>query len=284
MSNQRDLVVIVNGQPTVVTTNLNAPLHTIIPKALEQTNNLGQPPGNWELRDAAGVLLDGAKKVEDFNFPPDVKLFLNLKAGVGGNSTMQYVEPAVSKAKFDQEIADYRRLRREYEQRGWFLVEAKFPEVFVVVGAPNLRPSAIVTGVLFNYANYDAQPPSVRLVNPFTRQPYLAKELPTTLNRALPTQPVELPGVPGQLQMAAAQALMQTHGPDELPFLCIAGVREYHEHPGHSGDLWELHRASGAGKLVRLLEVIHRYGVEPLRGYGVNLVPQIGFDYGEPPQ
>jgi len=285
VGNTRDLVVIVNGQPTVVTANLNAPLHTIIPKALEQTNNLGQPPDNWELRDAAGVLLDGSKKIEDFNFPADAKLFLNLKAGIGGSSAaVQYAEPAVSSAKFDQEIADYHSLRREYEQRGWFLIEAEFPEVFVVVAAPNLQPPAIVTGVLFDYTNYDAQPPSVRLVNPFTRQPFLARELPTTLNRALPVQQVDLPGVAGQVQMTAAQPLMQSHGPDELPFLCIAGVREYHEHPGHSGDLWELHRAGGAGKLVRLLEVIHRYGVEPIRGYGVNLVPQIGFDHGEPPQ
>ena len=78
------LTVIVNGQPTQVEANQNAPLHTIIPKALQQTNNAGQPPENWELRDSAGVELDGSKKIEDFGFGPDTKLFLNLKAGVGG--------------------------------------------------------------------------------------------------------------------------------------------------------------------------------------------------------
>ena len=71
------------------------------------------------------------------------------------------------------------------------------------------------------------------------------------------------------------QPLMQAYGPDELPFLCIAGVREYHEHPAHSGDRWELHRPDGAGRLVRILEVIHTYGIRPLNGYGVNIVPQI---------
>jgi hypothetical protein len=59
------------------------------------------------------------------------------------------------------------------------------------------------------------------------------------------------------------------------PFLCLAGVREYHDHPAHSGDRWDLHRAAGAGKLVRLLEVIDTYGIRPLNGYHVNLVPQI---------
>ena len=76
--------VVVNGQLTTVEANLEAPLKTIIPKALEQTGNAGQPPDNWELRDAAGALLDVTKKIEDFHFPPGIRLFLNLKAGVGG--------------------------------------------------------------------------------------------------------------------------------------------------------------------------------------------------------
>lgn len=82
--NEIDLAVVVNGQPTVVRANKNAPLRTIIPKALEQTGNAGQPPDNWELRDAAGAALSLDQKIGDFGFPADVKLFLNLKAGVGG--------------------------------------------------------------------------------------------------------------------------------------------------------------------------------------------------------
>lgn len=34
--NEMDITVVVNGQPTTVKANLNAPLRTIIPKALEQ--------------------------------------------------------------------------------------------------------------------------------------------------------------------------------------------------------------------------------------------------------
>jgi hypothetical protein len=82
--NKVQLAVIVNGQPTVVDANVNTPLETIIPRALEQTGNTGQPPENWELRDAQGTLLDTSKKIASFDFPPDVRLFLNLKAGVGG--------------------------------------------------------------------------------------------------------------------------------------------------------------------------------------------------------
>ena len=82
--NKIELTVVVNGQATVVEGNLNAPLHTIIPRALDQTGNSGQPPENWELRDAQGTLLDTSKKIGSFNFTPDTRLFLNLKAGVGG--------------------------------------------------------------------------------------------------------------------------------------------------------------------------------------------------------
>ena len=80
------LKIVVNGQPTDVEANGNAPLRTVIPKALEQTQNTGQPQENWELKDSAGVLLDIGKKIEDFHFPVGILLFLSLKAGVGGTN------------------------------------------------------------------------------------------------------------------------------------------------------------------------------------------------------
>ena len=79
-----DIAVVVNGEPTEVAANPKAPLKTVIPKALEQTGNTGQPPENWELRDGNGTLLDTSKKTETFGFSKEVRLFLNLKAGVGG--------------------------------------------------------------------------------------------------------------------------------------------------------------------------------------------------------
>ena len=83
-NNEIDLAIVVNGQPTMVRANSNAPLRTVIARALEQTGNAGQPPENWELRDAAGAPLPLDQKIGDFNFAADVRLFLNLKAGVGG--------------------------------------------------------------------------------------------------------------------------------------------------------------------------------------------------------
>ena len=75
--------VVVNGQPTVVDAVREDALGSIIEPALHQTGNSGQPPGDWELRDADGSLLDLDKKIEDYPFTEKIQLFLTLKAGVG---------------------------------------------------------------------------------------------------------------------------------------------------------------------------------------------------------
>jgi Predicted metal binding domain len=191
----------------------------------------------------------------------------------------QFVDPAVSRPKFDREIAEYRALEAEYRRRGWMLLKAEYPDVLVALAAPQLTPPAVITGVRFDYSNYDLRPPSVRLVNPFTGEVYKTKELPTDLKRSVEAGMPQIPGLvlpPGaQARMVAQQPLMQSYGPDDTPFLCIAGVREYHDHPGHSGDAWELHRKTGAGRLVRLLDAITKYGVQPISDYQVRLVPQV---------
>ena len=79
------LTIVVNGTPAEIEANPEAPLESVIPKALKQTGNEGQPPQNWELKDAKGTALDVSKKIEDYHFPCGVKLFLSLKAGVGGS-------------------------------------------------------------------------------------------------------------------------------------------------------------------------------------------------------
>jgi Predicted metal binding domain len=200
----------------------------------------------------------------------------------------QYVDPQVSLAKFEREIAEYRQVERDYLRRGWLLVKADFPSVLVVLAAPQLKPAPIVTGVAFDYTNYDMQPPSVRLVHPFTAEPYKAKELPTYLKRSVETDGPPIPGLQlplgVQTRFMAQQPLMQWYSPDDTPFLCLAGVREYHDHPGHSGDAWELHRRSGAGRLVRLLETITKYGVQPISEYQIELQLHIaGFKQREVP-
>lgn len=81
---ETELKIVVNGYTTEVKVNEEDPLKVVIPKALEQTKNTGQPSSNWELRDSEGKVLDIEKKVEEFRFTPETTLFLSLKAGIGG--------------------------------------------------------------------------------------------------------------------------------------------------------------------------------------------------------
>ena len=220
-------------------------------------------------------------------------------------SEPQFVDPAVSRKKFNREIAEFRSQAAEYGRRGWFLADAEFPKALVILAAGKTQPVSILCGVRFDYSNYDAAPPSVRLVHPLTREPYTWSQVPTRLPRmpsppnageavAQPRPPGVAQALPPEVAQALAQGgvqarvvvqpLMQAHGDDDIPFLCVAGVREYHEHPAHTGDPWESHRTAGAGRLIRLVEVISKYGLETIDGFEVQFAPQIRFRVGVPPE
>jgi hypothetical protein len=79
-------------------------------------------------------------------------------------------------------------------------------------------------GVDFDYTNYDAAPPSVRLVNPFTRTPYKFSELPTQLLRGMPAQEIQMPGMPAgaKMSLAVQQPYMQAYGPDDVPRVYVS--------------------------------------------------------------
>lgn len=197
----------------------------------------------------------------------------------------QVVDLYVSTNKFREQLEQYGMRTADYARRGWWILEANYPTVFAVFAAPQLTPPAVVCGVLIDFTNYDLDPPSVTLVNPFTKEPYRKRNLPIVMHRA---QSVAMPAPEGapvglQLQFMEAVQLMQAHQPDDVPFLCIPGVREYHQHPAHTGDHWLLHRGGGEGTLFHILNTIYTYGVQPLNGYNVAVALK-GFSQNEPPE
>ena len=186
-------------------------------------------------------------------------------------------DPAVSRAKFEREVAEYRRLEQDHLRRGWMLLKAEYPKAFVVFANPAMSPPAVIFGALLDFTNYDLWSPSVTLVNPFTREPYKARELPVHFLRRPPA--AEIPpqvmammeqGVPFE-QLMRPTRLLVWYAPDDVPFVCLPGIREYHEHPGHSGDSWLLHRGRGEGTLFFILDQLYRYGVQPIT-YAVEMV------------
>jgi len=191
----------------------------------------------------------------------------------------QVVDPEASRAKFAREVERYRALEVVYRRKGWLLLDATFPEVFVVFAAAKLKPAALVTGVVIDFTDYDLRPPSVRFVDPLTREPLKFKDLGFRMARrqAAAGAPPGLMMVPGVgLQMIPPfQDLIQANGPDEEPFLCLPGIREYHDNPAHTGDSWLLHRASGEGSLAFILDKIWTYGVNPITDYQWQLQVQV---------
>jgi hypothetical protein len=84
MANPKEtLTVVVGGTSTEIDANPNAPLESVIEKALSQTKNVGQPKENWELKDASGNALDTHTKVGAL-IAAGAIVYLNLKAGAAG--------------------------------------------------------------------------------------------------------------------------------------------------------------------------------------------------------
>jgi hypothetical protein len=79
------LIFIINGADFPVQTNVNAPLKQAVARALADSHNTGRPPSEWQVRDAAGVLLEVERKIADYNFQDGTRLFLSLGVGAGGS-------------------------------------------------------------------------------------------------------------------------------------------------------------------------------------------------------
>jgi len=157
---------------------------------------------------------------------------------------VQLVEAGVSRVKLKRELDAWDGQADLYRRRGWLLLRRDDLVVEVAFVAPVPLPTGTVLPVVtacirLDYTDYDLEPPSLRFLDVWTREP-----------AAPPVQPAQLSGS-GELQN-----LMPGPHPDTgLPFLCLPGVLEYHSHPQHSGDLWLVgHRAQGAGRLATICE------------------------------
>lgn len=175
------------------------------------------------------------------------------------------VDPEVQASKYHAEVAILRRQRERLQSLGSYLVRAEFPEIDVLVvptrklsfgtpifagvsaggiimpGARSARiqrlkaPPALsfaapmAFGVRFALDDFDLRAPSVTFRHPSTWVPLQHEHIP-----------------PGILVHEGKNMLVvhAMHPATKLPFFCMAGVREYHEHPQHTGDEWLLYRGS----------------------------------------
>lgn len=171
---------------------------------------------------------------------------------------MIVVDPEVTRLKLERELELWRENEEMYRRRGWLLLGRRQLEVDIgflgrlPIGA---RPiPAMAACVRIGFTNYDLWPLSVEFIDPFT----------------------------GEYAPPPVQALVDTdEGPRDLvvhshpdsnrPFFCVPGIRQYHDHPQHSGDSWLLHRGSGEGSLATICDRIWRAMARNLLGIHVEV-------------
>lgn len=162
------------------------------------------------------------------------------------------IDERVSRKKFDKEINGLINLSSDIRKRGWIIESTTYPIVRVTFLATELNPPAAPLTVDIDFTNFNLWPLSVRFLHPVTFEPIF---------------------VPGKRLIAEGQeqqVVVLAHPITREPFLCMPGVREYHSHPQHEGDSWDIHR-SGEGSIYVLLEHIWQYCIKSIKAYSIQL-------------
>jgi Predicted metal binding domain len=168
------------------------------------------------------------------------------------------VDPEVTRRKFERELELWREQSAVYRRRGWLLLaEGELTVDIGFVGRLPIGPQTMPTlsaAVRIDFTNYDLWPPSVEFIDPLTGE----------------YAPPQVQALVGTAQ-DARDLVVHSHPETGRPFFCVPGIREYHDHPQHSGDSWLLHRQSGEGRLATICERIWQSMARNLLGIHFNL-------------
>lgn len=169
---------------------------------------------------------------------------------------MTRVAPEVSRRKFESEVRRLNEQAAALQSRGIFLRgQPNYPRLDLVfvprhvlriaLPAPNANivlPNGAVAMIIadlpslsaraflarFDLSDYDLRAPSLEFRDPWTEE--------------LLSYPTMFRALEFEEARKAHVVLLDDHPNTHKPFLCLRGVREYHEHPQHSGDEWLLYR------------------------------------------
>jgi hypothetical protein len=266
------VTVIVSGARVSVTENSNQKVEHLIREALKEAGIPHPKVDDWTLRFSdGGAAIDASQSIDEAGITNGATLFLDPDEGGGGEAVVTLgpetpepepapvlVDPAVSEAKLDRQLADWRANEELYRGRGWQLLGRDGLDVDIAFSAR--LPAGIANdlvsiplAVRLNFQNYDVWAPSLRVIDPIDRR-WL--ELPRV--RAIDFSDVK---------DGAAIDLFIDHHPDTgRVFLCKVGTREYHTHFEHSGDDWLLYRDQGYGTLARTCDVLWRTAIRTVSG------------------
>lgn len=180
--------------------------------------------------------------------------------------SVQYADPKVTKIKFEQELLEFKELENEYRKKGVICFKITPLSINLIFAIPHIKPQPIAFAVSINYSNWDVEPPSIKFIDPFTEKALSREEILIDFYQVKDNNPIGmLPN--GKL---AIPNLLQ--GENEItPFICMPGVKEYHNHAAHSGDSWMLYRKKGEGKLCVLIDQLYRHSIAQSAGYALNI-------------
>lgn len=170
----------------------------------------------------------------------------------------EVVDPAVTRAKFERQIDDWRSNQVLYRSRGWILADHgdRWAELILL---SEYHPRVVAASVGIDYVNFDLEPPSITFIDAVTRQPSKP-----------PVTPIQM-GTDGN-----PQPLVVSHPELGRPMLCLPGNYEYHSHPQHDGESWlGPLRQRGQGNLAVIADHLHQTTVQD-RIFGLQLVPDLG--------
>jgi hypothetical protein len=266
------LTVVVSGSPESISIKDHHTVADLMRKALHKAKLPDDDLAGWSLRFAeGGEPIPPEEKIAKAGITDGATLFLNRDAGGGGQVAVSapaeekpapvLVDPAVSAAKLRRELEDWEQNRAVYEERGWILLghgELHVDVAFTArlpVGPVSDLP-AIPLAVRFGFENYDLWPPSVRVIDPISR-------------RWLQVPRVGALDFDAGVAGAPLNLFVLAHPDTGRVFFCKPGVREYHQHPEHSGDDWLLYRGNGYGTLGSLCDLLWRRAVHTVTGLNI---------------
>jgi hypothetical protein len=189
------------------------------------------------------------------------------------------LDPAVERRKFDREVGLLAKNAARLRALGAVVVRAERPEIDVLcvphlpvrVGLPVAPLSSgpippggqayqafdfpgsagSAFGVRVDLRGYDQQAPSITFRDPLTWELAPYDLLPRAQIIDDPTKP--------------RLVLLDAHPTAKRPFLCIRGVREYHEHPQHNGEDWAMYRdGTNVYVLVERIALMTMVWVRPM--------------------
>jgi len=188
------------------------------------------------------------------------------------DDSCQFVDRRITMRKFERQVDDFIEREDEYRKAGIICQKLDFPHFeFAFLAKYSymhkddenppvqlFRPYPFfLFAVRIDYTNYDILAPSIRIIDPFTSE---------ITSAAIPCPIVIAPSQQNNKSILDAKFKVQNQNillKDNKGhfFICLRGIREYHEHPQHNGDSWFLHRLTGKGDILNILDQLQLYSV-----------------------